>query len=170
MNVKICSYNVRGLGNKSKRGHIFAWLKEKQYSICLLQETHSGDGTHNVWEMEWGNDSYFSVTKTNSEGTAILINSNFAYTIQQYKEILVGRIQALELTVNDKELVILNIYGPNTDDIFCFEILENYLKENEEKTIIVGGDFNTVLDIELDKKNGRSDTHRLCRKKTSRTD
>ena len=77
---------------------------------------------------------------------------------------MVGRIQALELTVNDKVLVILNIYGPNIDDIFCFEMLENYLKENKEKTIIVGGDFNTVLDIELDKKNGRSDTHTLCRK------
>ena len=165
MNVKVCSYNVRGLGNKSKRDHIFAWLKEKQYSICLLQETHSGDGTHNVWETEWGKDWYFSGAKTNSEGTAILINSNFAYTIQQYKEILVGRIQALELTVNDKELVILNIYDPNTDDIFCFEMVENYLKENEEKTRTVGGDFNTVLDIELDKKKGRSDTHRLCRKK-----
>ena len=106
-----------------------------------------------------------SETKTNSEGTAIFINPNFAYTIQHYKEILAGGIKALELTVNDKELVILNIYGPNTDDSFCFEMLENYLKENEEKTIIVGGDFNTVLDIELDKKNGRSDTHRLCRKK-----
>ena len=129
-------------------------LKKKQYSICLLQETHSGDGTYSVWEMEWGNDSYFSGMKTNSEGTAILINSNFAYTIRQYKEILVGRIQALELTVNDKELVVLNIYGPNTDDIFCFKMLENYLIENEEKTITVGGDFNIVLDIELDKKNG----------------
>ena len=77
---------------------------------------------------------------------------------------MVGRIQALELTVNDKVLVILNIYGPNTDDIFCFKMLENYLKEYKEKTIIVGGDFNTVLDIELDKKNGQSDTHTLCRK------
>ena len=142
MDVKVCSNNVRGLGIKGKRGHIFAWLKETQYSSCLLQITHSGDGTHNVWETKWGNDSYFSGTKTNSESTAIVINSNFAYTIQQNKEILVGRIQALELTVNDKELVILNIYGPNTDDIFCFEMLENYLKENEEKAIIVGGDFN----------------------------
>ena len=44
-------------------------------------------------------------------------------------------------------------------------MLESYLKENKKKTIIVGGDFNTVLDIELDKKNGPSDTHRLCRKK-----
>ena len=126
-----------------------------------MQETHSGD----VWKTECGNVSYFSGTKTNNEGTAILINSNFAYTIQKYKEILAGRIQALELTANENELVILNIYGPNTDDIFCFEMLENHLKENEEKMIIVGGDFNTVFNIELDKKTGRSDTHRLCRKK-----
>ena len=60
MEIKLCSYNVRGLGNKSKREHIFAWLKEKQFSICLLQETHSGDGTHDIWGTEWGIVSFFS--------------------------------------------------------------------------------------------------------------
>lgn len=168
MDIKLCSYNVRGLGNKSKREHIFAWLKEKQFSVCLLQETHSGDGTHDVWGTEWGIDSFFSGKKNNSEGIAILVNSNFSYNIKEHKEIIVGRVQALELIINDKELVILNIYGPNSDDIFCFEMLENYLKENLDKTVIIGGDFNTVLNIELDKKNGRIDTHKLCRSKLNK--
>ena len=55
------------------------------------------------------------------------------------------------------------MYGPNTDSVNYFEILEKYLKENEDNTFIIGGDFNTIIDTELDKKNGRIDTHKLCR-------
>ena len=159
MTAKICSFNVRGLGNKTKREQIFTWLKEKQFSICLLQETHSGDGTHNLWTREWGTTSYFSGTKNNSEGVAILLNPNFSSTVKGYKEIIIGRLQAVELTINEKDFVILNIYGPNTDDLTHFNTLEAYIKDNTDKTLIIGGDFNTVLDIELDKKNGRTDTH-----------
>ena len=164
MTAKICSFNVRGLGNLVKREQIFTWLKEKQYSICLLQETHSGEGTHDLWAREWDATSYFSGTKNNTEGVAILLNPNFAYTVKEYKEIIIGRLQAVEITINDKDLVILNIYGPNTDDLTHFNTLEKYLKDNADKTLIIGGDFNTVLDIEIDKKNGRTDTHKLCRK------
>ena len=164
MTAKICSFNVRGLGNKTKREQIFTWLKEKQFSICLLQETHSGDGTHNLWTREWGTTSYFSGTKNNSEGVAILLNPNFSSTVKGYKEIIIGRLQAVELTINEKDFVILNIYGPNTEDLTHFNTLEAYLKDNTDKTLIIGGDFNTVLDIELDKKNGRTDTHKSCRK------
>ena len=59
------------------------------------------------------------------------------------------------------------MYGPNTDSVNHFKILENYLKENDDKSFIIGGDFNTIIDTELDKKNGRTDTHRLCRNKLS---
>lgn len=165
MYPKICSYNVRGLGNKNKREQVFAWLKEKNFSICLLQETHSGEGTHDFWKQEWGNEAFFSGKTNSSEGTGILINSNFNCTIQNYNEIIKGRIQALELIIEGKEITILNIYGPNTDDVAFFETLDNYLSENEEKSFIVGGDFNTVLDIHLDKKNGKLDTHKACRSK-----
>lgn len=163
MTTKICSYNVRGLGNKNKRGQVFAWLKEKQYAICLLQETHSGEGTHDPWAKEWGAASYFSGIKNNSEGVAILINPSLSCSGLTYREILTGRLQALELEINGKEFVLLNVYGPNADDVLYFKTLENYLKENIDKSFIIGGDFNTVLNIAMDKKNGRSDTHKACR-------
>lgn len=165
MYMNICSYNVRGLGNHKKREQIFAWLKDKTFSICLLQETHSGEGTHTIWKQEWGSNAYFSGTKNNSEGIGILINSSLSCSINKYTEIITGRIQSLEVTINGKEIVILNVYGPNLDDTAFFETLEKYISENEEKTFIVGGDFNTVLNIEIDKKNGRLDTHKLCRHK-----
>ena len=37
---KVCSLNVRGLREQLKRREIFNWLRAKNYSIYLLQETH----------------------------------------------------------------------------------------------------------------------------------
>ena len=144
----------------TKRKQIFTWLKDKQFSICLIQETHSGDG-HMTCGQKNGGLHHTSVgQKKNGEGVAVLFNPNFLYTVKGYTEIITGRLQAVEVTINDKDLVILNIYGPNTDDVTHFNSLETYLKDNTDKTIIIGGDFNTVLDIEIDKKNGRTDTHK----------
>ena len=70
MNLSICSYNVRGLGNKTKREQIFSWLKDTNFVICLLQETHSGDGNHDIWKSDWGNDAFFSGHSNNNEGIA----------------------------------------------------------------------------------------------------
>ena len=72
-------------------------------------------------------------------------------------------MQALELIINDKEISLINVYGPNNDDGNFFEQLETYLKENDEKTFIIGGDFNTVPNEKLDKRNGRIGTHQRCR-------
>ena len=129
----------------------------------MLQETHSGENTHTSWKQEWGNDAFWSGHSNNSEGIGILINPTVSYTIQKYTELIPGRMQALELIINDKEIYFINIYGPNNDDCNFFEQLEKYLKENDEKTFIIGGDFNTVLNENLDKRNGRIYSHKRCR-------
>ena len=165
MNTLICSYNVRGLGNKTKREQIFEWVKRNNYTVCLLQETHSGGGTHDAWQKEWGKEAFFSGTSNNSEGVGILINSKESYNILNYTEIICGRLQALEIKINENELIVINIYGPNNDDINIFSKLEKFIQENDEKTILIDGDFNTVLDENLDKHNGRTNTHKQCRNK-----
>ena len=77
MYPKTCSYYVGGLSNKNKREQVFAWLKDKKPSIYLLQETHSGEGTHDLWKQECKLKVFFSGKINSSEGTGILINSNF---------------------------------------------------------------------------------------------
>ena len=74
MEFSVCSFNVRGLGNKVKREQLFTWLKSSNHTFCLLQETHSGINTHKFWQQEWGHEAYFSGNSNNSEGIGILIN------------------------------------------------------------------------------------------------
>ena len=38
----------------------------------MLQETHSGENTHNSWKYEWGNDTFWSGINNNSAGIIAL--------------------------------------------------------------------------------------------------
>ena len=40
MNLRICSLNLRGLGDKLERRQMFNWSRKKKYSIYTLQEVH----------------------------------------------------------------------------------------------------------------------------------
>ena len=77
--LKVCSLNVRGLGEQLKRREIFNWLRAKRYSIYLLQETHSSENTNSVWSSQWGLKSLF----TSSGGVAILFDNNFTFQLQR---------------------------------------------------------------------------------------
>ena len=107
--------------------------------------------------------TYFSGNNNNREGIGILINPNVSYVVQKYKEIIVGRMQALEIIINEKEITLINLYSPNNDDQTFFDQLEKFINDHNEKTFIVGGDFNTVINKSIDKRNGRVNTHKLCR-------
>ena len=74
MQTTFSSVNVRGLRNHKKREQIFHWLKLNNFSICLLQETHTNKECEQNWEREWDGKAFFSGDKGNKEGVCILIN------------------------------------------------------------------------------------------------
>ena len=90
---------------------MFAWLKDQAYNIILLQETHSTSDINKQWTEEWGNSSFFSGNKSNSQGIGILINEQFNCEIVNHTDIFQGRLQALEVKINDKDLVIIIFTG-----------------------------------------------------------
>ena len=152
-NIKICSFNVRGLNETKKRRDVFDWLQKKGLDIYLLQETHATPSTKQIWENEWGYKCFFSCYAGNSRGTAILFKNSFQYTV--HKEIYdpEGRYIILSLTINDVKLVLANIYGPNTDDPLFFNMIKTKLGEFDKDKIVIGGDFNVVQDYTLDNLN-----------------
>ncbi len=76
-------------------------------------------------------------------------------------EIIQGRLQLLKINLlNNTTLALINIYGPNNDDLHFFATVEKTITENSSETMILGGDFNNVLNYELDKLNGNSSTNK----------
>ena len=144
---------------------MFEWLKTKQYDIYMLQEVHYKKEFNTTWKSDWGNTCVFSGNKSNSEGVAILFNSKHSIEIKQELEIIEGRILLVTIKVHDSEFTLINIYGPNKDDTNILVQLEKYILKHSDKTYIIGGDFNTVLNENMDKKNGNIGTHKKCREK-----
>ena len=69
-----------------------------------------------------------------------------------------------DLKTNGKSITLTNIYAPNEDDPAFFKNLLDHLQDFEGDEIIIGGDFNLVLDVEKDKKGGLSKTHHNAQK------
>ena len=95
----------------------------------------------------------------------ILVNSNFNYKVIEHTEIIKGRLQSLKLNINDKDFLFLNVYGPNNENTDFLSFIEQFIIANDNESLIVGGDFNTIIDTKLDKKNGNINNNKRKREK-----
>ena len=99
---------------------MFHWLRSNNFNISLLQETHSNKDCVNKWEREWEGKAFFSGDKSNKEGICILLNENVNFEVLKHTEIIIGKIQTLELKIENRNIMIVNIYGPNNDNVSFF--------------------------------------------------
>ena len=148
--LKITSLNVRGLRDDAKRREVFNWLRAKRPSICMLQEVHCIEKTNHLWKAEWGYQAYFTSFESNKAGVCILFNNNFNLQLQRLYTDPAGRFIICDLKANEKLLTLANIYAPNEDKPSFFQNFYDHLLNFKCEDIIIGGDFNLVLNIEND--------------------
>jgi len=160
MNLKIASLNVRGIGNNTKRREVFNWLRSKNFSIYMLQEAHCSENTRDIWTSEWGYKTLFSCCSSNKAGVGILFNNNFNLKILKAFVDPNGRFLICDIETNSKLLTLANVYAPNEDDPVFFQAAFGHLSSFHCEEIIIGGDFNLVLDLVKDKKGGLPRTHK----------
>ena len=123
------------------------------FDIYCLQETHFTDEEEVHIRTQWNNDCYFSNNKSNAQGVAILFNKNIEYKI--HSQILSdnGNFILLDMTVHNQRFTLVNLYGPNVDNPnFYIEIFKK-LEEMGNTEFIICGDFNLILDPEIDCTN-----------------
>ena len=100
-----------------------------------------------------------SCGESNARGVAILLHPNSEIKLVSSCKDENGRIVCVSVKTNDKCYVICNVYAPNTDNAEFFlkaiELSENFL---DRDAIIFGGDFNLVMDPNVD-RNGSKCNH-----------
>jgi len=57
-----------------------------------------------------------------------------------------GRFVICDIETNSKLLTLANVYAPNEDDPVFFQAVFGHLPSFHCEEIIIGGDFNLVLD------------------------
>ena len=123
--------------------------------IIFLQETHSDLKNCKLWEQENRCKWVCSHGTTNSRGVAIVFNSNFKNKIKITQTITDdnGRLVICKIEYEEKMFTLCNIYGPNVDNTTLMNQLHEELIASDSENLIVGGDFNFVLDDSHDAKN-----------------
>ena len=157
---KIGSINCNGLGNRLKRESVINWIDNKLEDIIVLQETHSTIDTESQWNRAWRGKIYFNHGSSNSTGTCILVKNGATHVkICNHVIVVPGRVHYLEFDIENVSYCLVNIYAPNSDDLSMFErVFSDILGRNRNDFLIMCGDWNTVLDNNLDKLGGSS-TH-----------
>ena len=149
--LKIASLNCRGLGDFYKRRDVFSFLREKNFSLYLLQDTHFTSDIEERISREWGYHVYFSSFTSNSRGVAILVNNNFEYKLLHMSKDDNGNILSIKISAFDKEFVIVCLYGPNNDSPEFYTQVEEMIESfGPTEHIVIGGDWNLVMNFDLD--------------------
>ena len=161
-NLSFIANNVKGIQYLKKRLKLIQYFKSKitTHRIFFLQETHSNSDDEQKWRDNFGSNTFFSHGKINSSGVLIFYIGTHNFVANNQKIDNNGRILILDLTINDVNLVLMNLYNTNTE-IEQVSVLNNLssLLENFdvtlEKNLILAGDFNLFLNSKLDAKGGK---------------
>ena len=88
----------------------------------------------------------------------VLINSNFDPNVQIVQTDHQGRWIILNMLLDNKQIWLINLYGPNNDDPSFFENIYKNLSTLQATldSIIMVGDFNTVLNTSMDRKGNHT--------------
>lgn len=151
--IKICSLNCQGLGDQTKRRDVLRYLRKSKYSILCLQDTHFSKRNERIIENEWGYRVLFNSFDSQSRGVAIFFNNNFELRILSSYSDNTGNILFAHVEVNDKPMLIVNIYGPNKDDPTFYTQLFDRIKTYNCLNILIVGDWNLLLNPEIDGYN-----------------
>ena len=145
--------NVQGLADKSKKTDVINFLKSKNYSICMLQDTHFVESEENNIRALWGYDCYINCFNSQSRGVAILINNNFDCKVNDIKKDANGNLLILNCKIEGKNVTLVNIYGPNRDNPVFYQQVGDMMSTYEDTLFILAGDFNLILNQDMDSQN-----------------
>uniref|UniRef100_A0A674EJ66 exodeoxyribonuclease III n=1 Tax=Salmo trutta TaxID=8032 RepID=A0A674EJ66_SALTR len=155
--LSIITWNTCGVKptkhSPNKLIDIMNFGKKQKADIIFLQETHVGPKGYNYINEVRGWTSYFTVYSPNSKGVAILVNKKLKphYEYICHDEDYAGGYIVLFCQMHGQLFTLVNVYN-HKEDKQVLGRLSQYLQEMKIGTLVIGGDFNTVLDLDFDKR------------------
>ena len=166
MSLRFVIINVNGFRDRWKREIIFSRLREMSVDIVFLAETHitSKKEANQMVGKFWKGKHFWSFGTNFSRGVGILLAKDLDYKVINHTHDFEGRTVVLDIEMANNKYRLINCYAPNnpTERKHYIEGLDIYLIHNHDP--ILGGDWNFVENLELDKWGG-SLTNGECGKK-----
>ena len=134
------------MGLRSKRLTILNHLRNKNYSIICLSDTHFArdQRQERLISTEWGYKVFFSSNNTQSRGVVIFFNNKFEFKVHKYYNDQKGNLLLLDIEIENRRITLGTIYCLNTDEPAFYESLLNQIVKMGNKDIILNGDWNKL--------------------------
>lgn len=156
--VKFISWNVKGVNNVTKRRRVMSHLQQLKVDIAFLQETHLCNNNIAWLKQHWVGHVFHSTFNAKARGTVILINKGISFESKQVIKDPNGRYVIVVGQLFSNPVVLVNIYAPNFDDPHFFEKMFSLIPNMDTHFLLVGGDLNLVLEVNLDRSSKTSQT------------
>lgn len=150
---KIVSWNIARCHNVVKRKKILTYLKQKKTDIALLQETHLDEEESLKLKRDWVAQVYYSAFSSRKRGVVILIRRNLDFQVIKHCSDQEGRWVVLDACLQGQKVTVVNLYAPNSPQPEFFHEVCNTVRNIGNTNIIIGGDFNQVRDVFLDRSS-----------------
>ena len=150
---KIVSWNIAGCHNVVKRKKILTYLKQKKTELAMIQETHLDEEESLKLKRDWVGQVYFSTFNSRKRGVVILVKRNLDFQVFKHYADKDGRWVILDAALYGQKMTVVNIYAPNSPQPDFFHNICNLIRNIGNTDIVIGGDFNQVRDVFLDKSS-----------------
>lgn len=148
--MRLSTWNVNGLGIPVKRKKVMTMLKNKNYDVVFLQETQMSKEESEKLCAGWVGHVFYSIGSSKSKGVIILVSKNLQFKCLKQIKDNSGRMIIVLAEIQSQKLILANIYAPNLDDQNVFIRLEMKLQAAGDHAVVLGGDFNLLMDPVLD--------------------
>lgn len=152
MMYRFLSWNTNGINQPTKRRKVLNFIRKHNVDIAFLQESHLNDAEHCKLGKQWQGQIYYSSFTSQARGVAILFRKGVPFQLEYLERDKRGRYVLVRGFLANKPVTMLNVYGPNQDEADFFVNL--FFKINcSPAELIIGGDFNLVMDPNMDRSS-----------------
>ena len=136
------------------------YLKGLHYDVYLLQDTHLTEEKTCYFNTVWRGACYHACGTQNSRGTSILLHPKTPHKFIHEEHCLEGNYTILVCEIYSNIYTMVSLYGPNDDSPAFFSNLGKKLDELSAENLVIGGDFNFVMDYRRDSNYRRQNNPR----------
>jgi exonuclease III len=170
MGFNIATINVEGLSDKTKVAILsLLFTQKRMYFFWFIQESHvaSEEEGEDIGRA-FGASSFWSYGQRQSKGVGILLNN-------KYKDAMVpsftgreGRLVGVDINPDGVCFCLINVYLSNDATVHkqFIDSLAEYTVGN--KVLNLGGDFNFVENVSMDKAGGNPTSGSVGKEEMSR--